>query len=103
MESPVSTAEPDLAAWIGRSETLHDPTPGRVVHGPLIATLLLDLLHRERPAAQVATFRFKALRPTFDGQPMRLNGALQEGGKTLRLWAQDHAGWLTMDASATLR
>ena len=24
-------------------------------------------------------------------------------GKTVRLWAQDHEGWLTMDATATLR
>lgn len=77
--------------------------PGLVVHGPLIATLLLDLLRRHRPDAQVADFRFKALRPSFDGRPMRLNGAPQPDGRTVHLWAQDDAGWLTMDASATLR
>ena len=27
----------------------------------------------------------------------------QADGKTVRLWAQDHEGWLTMDATATLR
>jgi 3-methylfumaryl-CoA hydratase len=31
---------------------------------------------------------------------MRLNG--QRDGNTVRLWAQDHDGWLTMDAMATL-
>ena len=77
--------------------------PGLVVHGPLIATLLMDLLRRERPDADVASFRFKALRPTFDGRPMRVNGKLQADGKTVHLWAQDHDGWLTMDATATLR
>jgi 3-methylfumaryl-CoA hydratase len=77
--------------------------PGLIVHGPLIATLLMDLLHRELPSAQVASFRFKALRPTFDQHPFKLNGQLAEDGKSVRLWAQDHAGWLTMDASATLR
>ena len=77
--------------------------PGLVVHGPLIATLLMDLLHRRMPEADVASFRFKAVRPTFDGHPMRVNGALQGDGTTVHLWAQDHEGWLTMDATATLR
>ena len=77
--------------------------PGLVVHGPLIATLLMDLLRREMPAADVAAFRFKAVRPTFDGQPMRVNGQMQADGKTVKLWAQDHEGWLTMDAVAILR
>jgi 3-methylfumaryl-CoA hydratase len=75
--------------------------PGLVVHGPLIATLLMDLLRRECPQADVASFRFKAVRPTFDGHPMRVS-ARQEGS-TVHLWAQDHEGWLTMDAQATLR
>ena len=77
--------------------------PGLIVHGPLIATLLMDLLRRQRPDADVASFRFKAVRPTFDLHPFRVNGALQHDGKTVRLWAQDHEGWLTMDATATLR
>ena len=77
--------------------------PGLIVHGPLIATLLMDLLRREQPDADVAAFRFKAVRPTFDLHPFRVNGAPQTDGKTVRLWAQDHEGWLTMDAVATLR
>ena len=76
--------------------------PGLVVHGPLIATLLMDLLRRQLPEARVAGFQFKALRPTFDGHALRVNGQLQADGKTVRLWAQDHAGWLTMNASASL-
>ena len=77
--------------------------PGLIVHGPLIATLLMDLVRRNAPLADVATFRFKAVRPTFDLHPLRVNGQRQEDGKTIRLWAQDHDGWLTMDAVATLR
>ena len=75
--------------------------PGLIVHGPLIATLLIDLLRRNAPGSEVANFRFKAVRPTFDLHPFQLNG-LQEG-KTVMLWAQDHEGWLTMGAVATLR
>jgi 3-methylfumaryl-CoA hydratase len=77
--------------------------PGLIVHGPLIATLLMDLLRRHAPGADVATFRFKAVRPTFDLHPFKLNGAPSADGKSVRLWAQDHEGWLTMDAVATLR
>jgi 3-methylfumaryl-CoA hydratase len=77
--------------------------PGLIVHGPLIATLLMDLVRRHAPDRDVATFRFKAVRPTFDLHPFRINGQLQDDGKTVKLWAQDHEGWLTMDAVATLR
>jgi 3-methylfumaryl-CoA hydratase len=77
--------------------------PGLVVHGPLIATLLMDLLRRNVIDADVATFRFRAVRPTFDLNAFRVNGQTQEDGKTVRLWAEDHEGWLTMDAVATLR
>ena len=76
--------------------------PGLVVHGPLIATLLLDLLQRERPDARVTGFQFKALRPTFDGRPMSVNGQPSADGRSVRLWASDHEGWLTMDATVTL-
>jgi 3-methylfumaryl-CoA hydratase len=75
--------------------------PGLVVHGPLIATLLMDLLRRHLPDAEVATFRFKAVRPTFDLHPFKVCGS--RDGDTVRLWAQDHEGWLTMDAVATLK
>jgi len=75
--------------------------PGLVVHGPLIATLLMDLVGRHAPGANVATFKFKAVRPTFDMRPFSVNG--QRDGHTVKLWAQDHEGWLTMDAVATLR
>lgn len=74
--------------------------PGLIVHGPLIATLLMDLVRRHAPQARVTRFRFKAVRPTFDLHPFDVNG--EREGDTLRLWARDHEGWLTMDATATL-
>jgi 3-methylfumaryl-CoA hydratase len=75
--------------------------PGLIVHGPLIATLLMDLVRRNAPDAQVAAFRFKAVRPTFDLHPFKVHGT--RNGNEVRLWAQDHEGWLTMDATATLK
>jgi len=76
--------------------------PGLVVHGPLLATLLLDLLRRHAPDAEVAAFRFRAVRPAFDLHPLQVNGEPGDGS-TVRLWSQDHDGLLTMDAVATLR
>jgi 3-methylfumaryl-CoA hydratase len=73
--------------------------PGLIVHGPLIATLLLDLVRRNT-GRRVRRFEFKAIRPTFDGRPMRVNG--QPEGQNVALWAQDHEGWLTMKATAEL-
>lgn len=76
--------------------------PGLVVHGPLIATLLLDLLHREVPGAVVADFEFRAVRPIFDVHPFSVHANPSTDGKRLALWAQDHEGGLTMQATATL-
>ena len=76
--------------------------PGLIVHGPLIATLLLDLLRRHAPEKILKRFDFKVVRPTFDRQPLRLNGQPSADGKSVRLWAQDHEGWLTMQGVAEL-
>lgn len=76
--------------------------PGLIVHGPLIATLLLDLVRRQVPQARVTRFDFKAVRPTFDLHPFCVLGEPSDDGKTVRLWAHDHEGWLTMQAVAQL-
>jgi 3-methylfumaryl-CoA hydratase len=76
--------------------------PGLVVHGPLIATLLVDLVRRELPHATLQSFAFRALRPTFANQPFTVCGKPAADGKTIDLWAKDHEGYLTMRASAAL-
>jgi 3-methylfumaryl-CoA hydratase len=77
--------------------------PGLIVHGPLIATLLLDLLRHQLPGADVARYEFRAMRPLFDTHHFFVCGAPQRDGKTFRLWARDHEGWLTMDANAVIK
>jgi 3-methylfumaryl-CoA hydratase len=76
--------------------------PGLVVHGPLIATLLLDLLRHQLPDARVARFEFRAVRPVFDIHPFDVCGAPASDGRSFHLWARDHEGWLTMDATAAI-
>jgi 3-methylfumaryl-CoA hydratase len=75
--------------------------PGLVVHGPLIATLLLDLLRRELPDAAVTQFSFKAVSPIFDVAPFHVCGRRDEA-HTVTLWARTPDGHLAMDASARL-
>jgi 3-methylfumaryl-CoA hydratase len=76
--------------------------PGLVVHGPLIATLLLDLLRHQLPDATVARFEFRAVRPVFDIHPFDVCGTPAADGRSFHLWARDHEGWLTMDATAAI-
>ncbi len=75
--------------------------PGLIVHGPLLATLLIDLLRRNRPDAQVQAFRFKALQPLFDIAPFELHGASQPGNQ-VKLWAATPDGQIAAEATATL-
>ncbi len=77
--------------------------PGLIVHGPLLATLLLDLLRQRLPDAVVARYEFRAIRPTFDINHFFVCGEPQADGKTFHLWAKDHEGWLTMDATAVIK
>jgi 3-methylfumaryl-CoA hydratase len=77
--------------------------PGLVVHGPLLATLMLELLRQERPGASVAAYEFRAIRPTFDTAPFEVCGQPSDDGREVRLWVQDLEGSLAMTARATLR
>jgi 3-methylfumaryl-CoA hydratase len=75
--------------------------PGLVVHGPLIATLLVDLLRRNRPDTVLRGYAFKAMRPLFDTASFEACGAPLADGRSARLWTRDVAGAITMDATAT--
>jgi 3-methylfumaryl-CoA hydratase len=74
--------------------------PGLVVHGPLVATLLLDLLRRERPGAGLSRFAYRAQSPLFVGETLEVHGAPAD--KEVRLWATGADGRLAMTAEATL-
>ncbi len=75
---------------------------GLIVHGPLIATLLVDLLRRELPQRALKTFGFRAVSPLFDIERFSLHGKLSGDGSTARLWAANARGELAMQAEATL-
>jgi 3-methylfumaryl-CoA hydratase len=70
--------------------------PGLVVHGPLTATLLMDLFLRHHPGARVTSFAFRGRRPLFDIHPFTVCGKGRTGGAAL--WALDHEGQVAMTA-----
>jgi 3-methylfumaryl-CoA hydratase len=76
--------------------------PGLIVHGPLIATLLMDLLRRERPGSRIQRFTFTAKSPLFDLHPFDVCGRFDSDEHHVALWARNHQGALAMQASAEL-
>ncbi|OZI66184.1 FAS1-like dehydratase domain-containing protein [Bordetella genomosp. 11] len=75
--------------------------PGLIVHGPLIATLLVDLVHRQLPDARLRGFAFRAMRPCFAGNALTVCGKPGSEGE-IALWTRDHEGNLGMQATATV-
>lgn len=75
--------------------------PGLIVHGPLISTLLLELLRREQPDRRLVRYAFRAVSPLFDTVPFEVRGVAGEAG-AVRLWAAGPAGQLAMEAEALI-
>jgi 3-methylfumaryl-CoA hydratase len=73
---------------------------GLVVHGPLIATLLLDLLQAHVTADRVERFQFKAMRPTYDTSDFLVCGAPTPEDGHFKLWSTDNDGVRAMEADA---
>lgn len=74
--------------------------PGLVVHGPLTATYLSELLRRETDDADLASFSFRAKRPLFDIAPFDIVGGMNPGGDGAWLAALTPEGSIAMEAEA---
>lgn len=70
--------------------------PGLVVHGPLLATLLIDHALRAKPDAKVAAFEFRARSPVICGEHFDLCHSGDE------LWVRKADGAVAMTARITL-
>lgn len=78
--------------------------PGLVVHGPLIATLLLGMLERHAgPRRMVERFEFRAKRPTFCISPFHLHLSEDAAPDEVKLWSTSNVGEMALDCSASLR
>jgi 3-methylfumaryl-CoA hydratase len=80
--------------------TREEGYPGLVVHGPLQAILLADLLTRHRPGARLQRFNFRGQRAAIAGRLLVLEG--WGDGALERLRTLDADGAVCMSAEATL-
>lgn len=60
--------------------------PGLVVHGPLIATLMVRAFRQAHPDKKVLSLSYQGLRPLIAPQAFEVGGALAEDG-VARVWA----------------
>jgi 3-methylfumaryl-CoA hydratase len=74
---------------------------GLVVHGPLIATLLVDLFRRHHPGADIRRYAFKAVRPIFDIDRFTVCGKPSEERRHA-LWARNGSGALAMESTVEI-
>jgi 3-methylfumaryl-CoA hydratase len=74
-----------------------------VVHGPLIATLLVDLLTHHLAGRAIAAFSYRAVSPCFDGALLRLDAAPPDGEGRSRAWASGPDSALIMEVEAMIR
>lgn len=58
--------------------------PGLVVHGPLLALLMLDLVRRNAPERRVRSLSFRLRRPVFAGEHLLAQGTPSGAGARLR-------------------
>ena len=76
--------------------------PGLIVHGPLLATLMLELCRREMPEEQFSRFEFRAQSPIFMDHPFVVAGAPSDDGKTATVWGTDPDGGTAMRGETTI-
>ena len=76
--------------------------PGLIVHGPLLATLLVELLGEKLPQYSLDAFEFKAIHPVFDLNDFTVCGLNPDANGKVRVWIQEHVGSLFMEASGVV-
>jgi 3-methylfumaryl-CoA hydratase len=74
--------------------------PGLVVHGPLMATLLIELVRKNLPSARVIEYSFRAQAPLFDFQTFKVEGCREND--QVFLWALNPDGFEAMTALAKI-
>lgn len=74
---------------------------GLIVHGPLLATLMLDLIRRDLPTARVRRFSFKAQKPVLDTASFWVCGKRHEESE-VSLWITNTDGVQTTIGTAWL-
>ena len=70
--------------------------PDLVVHGPLTATLLLDLFKRQYPQKEIRGFSYRGRSPLFNAKSFAVHGKADG-----QAWASNNEGGLAMSAQVS--
>ena len=74
--------------------------PGLVVHGPMQATLLLDLC-RQNAGRPLKKFEYRAQQPMFGGHAFSVNGSFDAATSKADVWTADDSGNYAMRGTAS--
>ena len=75
--------------------------PDVVVHGPLTATLLMELARDSNPGQQIVAYSFRAVSPLYSPAKFTIAGKPSAHGKGATFWAANPQGRLAMQADVT--
>ena len=70
--------------------------PGLVVHGPLLASLMMELVVRELADYPALSFEFRALQPVFDRTEIVVCGKLPDASGRCDVWVENGVGEVCM-------
>ncbi|MEU6352601.1 hypothetical protein ABZ896_25280 [Streptomyces sp. NPDC047072] len=73
--------------------------PGLVVHGPLLAVLMLDLVRRHAAGRRVRTLSYRLHRPAFAGEHLLAEGTPTESGVRLHVSSHREARHATAEVT----
>lgn len=76
--------------------------PGLIVHGPLLATYLVELVARQFPNKSLKSFEFKAVSPVFDRGVFSVCGLEPDENGRCKLWIENEAKALCVQGLAVL-
>ncbi|KAI6045778.1 hypothetical protein EDC04DRAFT_2161454 [Pisolithus marmoratus] len=78
----------------------HEGYPERLVHGPLTALMLLEVLLFNRPDLRLRTFGYRACNPVIVDRLCTIHGTFT-GENTAELWCEDAEGVVGMTGSVS--
>jgi 3-methylfumaryl-CoA hydratase len=72
--------------------------PDLIVHGPLTATLLMELARDSNPGKRIAKYSFRAVSPLYSPAKFTIAGKSNPEGNSATFWAANPQGRLAMQA-----
>jgi 3-methylfumaryl-CoA hydratase len=76
--------------------------PGLIVHGPLLATLMMEEARTALPDRKIEAFQFRAQAPVFDTMQPAIAGRLVAGTDQADVWVERPDGLLAMNGHVKL-